>query len=57
MDPGTRGPAVDASFRTSVPGVFAVGNLRLLGKRADQCVRDAQAAADNVTAWLDRSPP
>ncbi|MFJ4964603.1 NAD(P)/FAD-dependent oxidoreductase [Streptomyces sp. NPDC088729] len=27
LDPGTRGPAHDAAFRTSRPGVFAVGNL------------------------------
>ncbi|MEV2253466.1 FAD-dependent oxidoreductase [Streptomyces sp. NPDC050147] len=26
LDPGTRGPAVDASFRTASPGVFAVGS-------------------------------
>ncbi|WP_425575052.1 FAD-dependent oxidoreductase [Streptomyces durmitorensis] len=26
LDPGTRGPAVDGSFRTASPGVFAVGN-------------------------------
>ncbi|MGW7074788.1 FAD-dependent oxidoreductase [Streptomyces sp. NPDC054866] len=26
LDPGTRGPAVDTSFRTASPGVFAVGS-------------------------------
>ncbi|MGW5733558.1 MULTISPECIES: NAD(P)/FAD-dependent oxidoreductase [Streptomyces] len=26
LDPGTRGPAVDVSFRTATPGVFAAGN-------------------------------
>lgn len=26
LDPGTRGPAVDGSFRTASPGIFAVGN-------------------------------
>lgn len=26
LDPGTRGPAVDASFRTASPGIFAVGS-------------------------------
>ena len=39
---------------TSKPGVFAVGNVRLLGRRADQCVRDAEDAVDLVTAWLER---
>ena len=37
---------------TSRPGVFAVGNLRLLGRRADQCVRDAEAAVEAVTGHL-----
>jgi thioredoxin reductase len=27
LDPGTRGPAVDTALRTSLPGVFAAGNL------------------------------
>ncbi|HEY9332466.1 MAG TPA: FAD-dependent oxidoreductase, partial [Streptomyces sp.] len=27
LDPGTRGPAYDAAYRTHVPGVFAAGNL------------------------------
>ena len=50
--PGTAASISAQTATTSRPGVFAVGNLRLLGKRADQCVRDAQAAADAVTAWL-----
>ena len=37
---------------TTRPGVFAVGNVRLLGGRADQCVRDAVAAVETVTGHL-----
>ncbi|MFF9349236.1 FAD-dependent oxidoreductase [Streptomyces sp. NPDC014734] len=43
LDPGTRGPAHDASFRTTVTGVFAVGNL-LHG------VQSARVAADEGRA-------
>jgi hypothetical protein len=32
--------------------VFAVGNVRLVGQRADQCVRDAEAAVEAVTRRL-----
>jgi Pyridine nucleotide-disulphide oxidoreductase len=35
MDPGTRGPAVDAALRTSRPGVFAAGNLLHGAEAAD----------------------
>jgi thioredoxin reductase len=52
----TRGIEIGSGTTTTQAGFFAVGNVRLLGKRADQCVRDAQAAADNVTGWLDEGP-
>jgi thioredoxin reductase len=35
MDPGTRGPAVDATLRTSRPGVLAAGNLLHGAETAD----------------------
>ena len=35
MDPGTRGPAVDAALRTSRPGVLAAGNLLQGAETAD----------------------
>jgi thioredoxin reductase len=35
MDPGTRGPAVDAALRTSRPGVFAAGNMLHGAEAAD----------------------
>ena len=40
---------------TAPPNTFAVGNVRLLGKRADQCVRDAASALDPVTGWVETS--
>lgn len=50
----SRGIEIGPSATTPGPGLFAVGNVRLLGQRADQCVRDAEAAVDAVTAWLER---
>jgi thioredoxin reductase len=35
MDPGTRGPSVDAALRTSQPGIFAAGNVLHGAETAD----------------------
>lgn len=53
LDPGTRGPLVDAALRTSAPGVFAVGNLVHPVDTADIAALDGRHVADAVTAWLD----
>jgi pyridine nucleotide-disulfide oxidoreductase len=53
MDPGTRGPAVDAALRTSRPGVFAAGNLLHGAENADVAAlsgRHAGAAAADFLA-------
>lgn len=54
MDPATRGPVVDASLRTSCPGVFAVGNLLHPVDTADGAALDGRHVATAVTRWLDR---
>jgi len=51
MDPGTRGPRVDAALRTSRPGVVAAGNLLHGAETADVAAlsgRHAAAATDGV---------
>jgi hypothetical protein len=60
MDAGTRGPTVDASLRTSRPGVFAAGNLLHGAETADVAAlggRHAGAAAatfvSNGSGWPD----
>ncbi|MFG2985488.1 NAD(P)/FAD-dependent oxidoreductase [Streptomyces sp. NPDC048258] len=59
----TRGPSVDASFRTSVPGVFAVGNALHGVERAATAAAEGAAAAAAVLAhlsgapWPDPGPP
>lgn len=56
LDRGTRGPAVDASFRTSVPGVFAVGNALHGVERAATAASEGAAAATPVLARLSGAP-
>jgi len=49
-----KGPAIDASFRTSQEGVFAIGNLVHPAETADRCGLDGKAVADAVVTWLTR---
>src|SRR4029453_2327142 len=57
MDPGTRGPAVDAALRTSRPGVLAAGNLLHGAGAADGAALSGRHAAtplegsDPVEVW------
>lgn len=52
MDGGTRGPQVDGWFRTSVPGVFAAGNL-LHGAEASGLVAlEGRAGAAAIARFL-----
>ncbi|WFB11911.1 FAD-dependent oxidoreductase [Streptomyces sp. LX-29] len=55
LDPGTRGPAVDAAFRTSRPGVFAAGAVVRPTASAATAVRDGRATATAVLRHLNRS--
>ena len=52
MDPGTRGPLVDAGLRTSAPGVFAIGNLLHPVDTADVAALDGRHVAPAVCDWL-----
>jgi NADPH-dependent 2,4-dienoyl-CoA reductase/sulfur reductase-like enzyme len=44
LDTSTRGPIVDADFQTSVPGVFAAGNVLQVYDLVDDVSRNAAAA-------------
>ncbi|MFG2873659.1 NAD(P)/FAD-dependent oxidoreductase [Streptomyces sp. NPDC048337] len=63
LDPGTRGPSVDGSFRTSAPGVFAIGNALHGAERAATAAAEGAAASDPLLAhlagapWPDPGPP
>jgi NADPH-dependent 2,4-dienoyl-CoA reductase/sulfur reductase-like enzyme len=52
IDPGTRGPSVDAGFRSSVRGVFAAGNLLRGVATADACALEGQGAARSIVDYL-----
>jgi NADPH-dependent 2,4-dienoyl-CoA reductase/sulfur reductase-like enzyme len=55
LDPGTRGPRVDPSLRTTRPGVFAAGNLLQGAEPADIAALSGRHAAASVRAWLTRA--
>jgi NADPH-dependent 2,4-dienoyl-CoA reductase/sulfur reductase-like enzyme len=52
IDPGTRGPAVDAALRTSRPNVFAAGNLLHGAEMADVAALEGIAAAKSILDHL-----
>jgi thioredoxin reductase len=52
MDPGTRGPVVDTALETSVPGVFAAGNLVHAAETADIAALGGRHAARGIAAFL-----
>jgi hypothetical protein len=49
-DPGTRGPAVDTALETSVPLVFAAGNLVHAAETADVAALGGRHAARHIAA-------
>jgi thioredoxin reductase len=53
IDPGSRGPLVDAALRTSRPGFFAAGNLVHPVDTADVAALDGRHLATHVRRWLD----
>lgn len=52
IDPASKAPVVDASLRTSAPGVFAIGNMLHPVDTADVAALDGAAVADNVVKYL-----
>jgi thioredoxin reductase len=52
IDSGTRGPAVDTTLGTSVPGVFAAGNLLHPVETADIAALDGRYVAESVIGHL-----
>ncbi|WP_344520077.1 NAD(P)/FAD-dependent oxidoreductase [Streptomyces rectiviolaceus] len=53
LDPGTRGPAVDGSFRTASPGVFAVGSGVHAVEPAGVAAGEGARVARAVRGYLD----
>jgi thioredoxin reductase len=57
LDPGTLGPQVDTSLRTTRPGMFAVGNLLHGAEPADVAALSGRHAAVAVSRWLSGDEP
>jgi thioredoxin reductase len=57
LDPGTRGPAVDAALRTERPGVFAAGNLLHGAEAADAAALGGRHAGAAAAAHLADGAP
>jgi hypothetical protein len=59
LDPGTRGPVVDAALRTGRPGVFAAGNLDHGAEPADIAALSGRHAGARAADYLmgDRTWP
>jgi thioredoxin reductase len=56
LDPGTRGPMVDAGLRTTRPGVFAVGNVLHGAETADVAALSGRHVAAAVVRHLRGEP-
>lgn len=54
IDPRTKGPRVDQDMQTSVPGVFACGNVVHVHDLVDQVTLESRRAALGAANWLQR---
>lgn len=51
LDPRTRGPVVDQSLQTGVPGIFACGNVLHVHDLADNVTTESERAGVAAAAW------
>jgi len=52
INPVTRGPVIDANFRSSVDGVFVAGNLLRGVETADHCAIEGKRAAQSIAKFI-----
>ena len=57
LDPSSRGPLLDEAFMTSIPGVFAAGNVSIVYDLVDYVSESGELAARSACAWLDAGRP
>ena len=53
LDPRTKGPVISEAYETSVPGIFAAGNVLQVHDLVDQVSMEAERLAEGVTNFLD----
>ena len=52
LDPRTKGPSVDEYYQTSVPGIFAAGNVLQVHDLVDFVSAEAETLAESVSGYL-----
>ena len=52
IDPRTSGPVLDNSFMTSIPGIFAAGNVAVVFDLVDNVSRSGEIAAEAAAAYV-----
>ena len=57
ISPVTQGPVLDESMMTSVPGIFAAGNVSIVFDLVDYVSDSAEAAARGAVRYLDGHAP
>ncbi len=55
IDPATRGPLVDQTLVTTVPGIFACGNVLHVHDLVDHVSAQAEHAGRSAAAWLEKN--
>ena len=53
LDPKTRGPVLDNHFMTSVPGIFACGNVAVVFDLVDYVSQSGEIAAEGAVAYIN----
>ncbi len=57
IDPRTKGPVLDNAFMTSVPGIFAAGNVAVVFDLVDYVSRSGEIAAESAVEYLRGTLP
>ena len=53
LDPRTRGPILDNHYMTSVPGIFACGNVAVVFDLVDYVSQSGEVAAESAVAYMN----
>lgn len=53
IDPRTKGPVLDNAFMTSIPGIFAAGNVGVVFDLVDYVSRSGEIAAESAVDYIN----
>ena len=57
IDPRTKGPILDNAFMTSIPGIFAAGNVGVVFDLVDYVSRSGEIAAQSAVDYINGNLP